>query len=179
MIEALWSAQNGYILGLWLVAGFLLTWNRKLGVAIAVPAIVAALPVIFGIGGEGAGLVLLPHGSEVLPYVTGIAFPVIASILGGHVAIAVNPQRRRSQETRVVLEQVRRHAQRVEQEIVQAESALRTAADDERTLRPIGGGSGAERPSGLTEPSHEELRLLRMQVAARRQELRDLSRQAS
>lgn len=178
MIEALWSAQNGYILGLWLVAGFLLTWNRKLGVAIAVPAIVAALPTVFGLNPAGGGLVVLPHGTELLPYFTGIALPVVASILGGHVAIAVNPQRRRSQETRIVLDQVKRHAQRVEQEILQIESQLRTAGNG-AALRPIGGGSGDERPSTLVEPSREELKLLRMQVSSRRQELRDLARKAS
>lgn len=164
------------MLGLWLVAGFLLTWNRKIGVAIAVPAVVAALPVLFGINPKGTGLVWVPHGAEVLAYVTGIAFPVIASVLGGHVAIAMNPQGRTSRQTRTVLDQVKRHAERVETEIARIESEVR-AARGEGTLRPIAGGSGEASPS--REPTGSELHVLRLQVAARRQELRDLTREAS
>lgn len=176
VIEALWTVENGYLLGLWLVAGFLLTWNRKIGVAIAVPAVVAALPMLFGIGPEGT-LVLLPYGMSVLPFITGIAFPVIASVLGGHVAIAINPQGRTSRQTRTVLDQVKRHAERVEAEIMRIESEIR-ATRGEATLRPIAGASIDDgRPA--VDDEWQRLNLLRMQVASRRQELRELSREAS
>lgn len=147
MIELVLTWENAYFVGLWFAAGILLTWSRPVGISIAVPTIVAALPVLFGLDPEGTGLVVLPFGSEILAYVEGIALPVTASVLGGHVAVAMNPNRQSRRQTRTILSQVRERAQRIEAEITQIESE-------------IGRGSGEVLPH--------------LEISQRRRELREL-----
>lgn len=168
MIELLLTWENLYFLGLWFAAGILLTWNRKVGVSVAVPAIVAALPVVFGINAEGTGLKLFPFGSDPLPYIEGILLPVTASVLGGHVAIAVNPSVQEGRRTRVLLDQVTRRARRVEMEITQIESEAKGARS--RTGAP----AGEDQP----EDVQNRIGLLRQQIADRRRQLRDLQRES-
>jgi hypothetical protein len=83
---------NLFIVGLWVLVGFFLGWHRGLGLAVLVPAIAAGIPTVLSVHMNGT--VELWAGLGTLALVQGIALPIAASAVGGHIATAINPVRR-------------------------------------------------------------------------------------
>jgi hypothetical protein len=145
---------------LWFAAGAFIAWNRGVAGAIYVPLLVAVMPSVVILAseasGEGFRLLILPEGADLSVYMRTIAIPFMASMLGGHVAAAVNPTRRKGRAARVLETQAYRHAMALEEEISQIANDLR-------------GG-----------PTHTmssvDLAVLRARLALKESELRELRR---
>jgi len=116
--EALqWS--NVWVALAWLAVGVYVGWSRGIAATFFVAVLAAAVPTLLTLSdvGRGPSFRLLPLGSDWLVYVSTVALPMLACVVGGHIAVAVNPRTGRARATAVAMESARVRAEQIENEL--------------------------------------------------------------
>ena len=166
---------TAYVFGLWLVAGVLLSWGRSIKPAILAPLFVAVLPAVAFpvVGGSAFRFELLPLGSDFVPYIRAAMIPMLGSVIGGHIAMAINPDRRDRKRTKAVLQTANASLDRYAADTEELMTAMRRVSE-ERADAPEISSPGVPTPA-VSEAS-KELTLLRVHLAGRERQLLEARR---